>query len=232
MIRTTPLRTTLLWTTLLWTTLLRTTLRMFRRTGTSPTTPAPSKCLRRGPPRKTRGLLDPSPSLLDQGGAAAVGPLGPAGGGLLTDAERRVNDALAEASRALANDYSAQTQRSVAVVDDAIINYDAVERLIARIIETEKLEGPSALTPPPIAGKEPKETGLGLGAVLVFMPGQFEITKPDSESSSSPGFWTLGRFWCCLSTARSAGRTSVGSSSGPRPACARSSSPRTSRRPL
>ena len=132
----------------------------------------------KGPPEgKPAGCSDPSPSLLDQGGAAAVGPLGPAGGGLLTDAERRVNDALAEASRALANDYSAQTQRSVAVVDDAIINYDAVERLIARIIETEKLEGPSALTPPPIAGKEPKETDLGLGAVLVFMPGQFEITK-------------------------------------------------------
>ena len=47
--------------------------------------------------------------------------------------------------------------------------------MISAIIRTEIEEGPSALVPPPVAGKKPKD--VPLGAILVFMPGQFEITR-------------------------------------------------------
>jgi len=89
--------------------------------------------------------------------------------------EKRLRTSLlAEASRALAG-YSTQTQRSIQNVDESIINYDAIEQLISAIIRTEIEEGPSALVPPPVAGKKPKD--VPLGAILVFMPGQFEITR-------------------------------------------------------
>ena len=88
--------------------------------------------------------------------------------------ERRRADLLAEATRAM-NGYSMQTQRSIQNVDETILNYDAIEQLIGSIIRTELTDGPNALVPPPIAGTKPKE--VGLGAILVFMPGQFEITR-------------------------------------------------------
>jgi len=88
--------------------------------------------------------------------------------------ERRRADLLAEAARAM-NGYSMQTQRSIQNVDETILNYDAIEQLISSIIRTELVDGPNALVPPPIAGTKPKE--VSLGAILVFMPGQFEITK-------------------------------------------------------
>jgi len=88
--------------------------------------------------------------------------------------ERLRTSLLAEASRALAG-YSTQTQRSIQNVDESIINYDAIEQLISAIIRTEIEEGPSALVPPPVAGKKPKD--VPLGAILVFMPGQFEIAR-------------------------------------------------------
>ena len=103
---------------------------------------------------------------LTLGPAVTLGP---------SEEDRVRNDMLAEASRCLANDYSAQTQRSIQNVDQTVINYDAIEQLLAHIIRVERAEGPSAFVPPPVAGKAPKD--LGLGAVLVFMPGQFEITK-------------------------------------------------------
>lgn len=68
-----------------------------------------------------------------------------------------------------------QTQRSIQNVDETILNYDAMEQLVSSIIRTELTDGPNALVPPPIAGTKPKE--LGLGAILIFMPGQFEILK-------------------------------------------------------
>ena len=70
--------------------------------------------------------------------------------------------------------YSTQTQRSIQNVDESIINYDAIEQLISAIIRTEIEEGPSALVPPPVAGKKPKDVPLRR---FVFMPGQFEITR-------------------------------------------------------
>jgi len=88
--------------------------------------------------------------------------------------ERRRADLLAEAARAM-NGYSMQTQRSIQNVDETILNYDAMEQLVSSIIRTELTDGPNALVPPPIAGTKPKE--LGLGAILIFMPGQFEILK-------------------------------------------------------
>ena len=88
--------------------------------------------------------------------------------------ERRRADLLAEASRSLSR-YSQPTQRSIQNVDESILNYDAIEQLIATIIRTELEEGPSALVPPPIAGSKPKE--LDVGAILIFMPGQFEIMR-------------------------------------------------------
>ena len=106
------------------------------------------------------------PELPELGPVASFGP---------SEEDRVRNDALAEASRLLAVDYSAQTQRSIQNVDQTVINYDAIEQLIAHIIRVECEEGPAAFVPPPVAGKAPKD--LGLGAVLVFMPGQFEITK-------------------------------------------------------
>ena len=100
---------------------------------------------------------------LTLGPAATLGP---------SEEDRVRNDMLAEASRCLANDYSAQTQRSIQNVDQTVINYDAIEQLIAHIIRVERAEGPSAFVPPPVAEKAPKE--LGLGAVLVFMPGSLK----------------------------------------------------------
>lgn len=88
--------------------------------------------------------------------------------------ERRKADLLAEASRSLSR-YSQPTQRSIQNVDESILNYDAIEQLVATIIRTELEEGPSAFVPPPIAGTKPKE--FGLGAILIFMPGQFEIMR-------------------------------------------------------
>lgn len=88
--------------------------------------------------------------------------------------ERRRADLLSEASRAL-DGYSQQTQRSIQNVDETIINYDAIEQLVGAIIRTELQDGPAALVPPPIAGTKPKE--VGLGAILIFMPGQFEILR-------------------------------------------------------
>ena len=88
--------------------------------------------------------------------------------------ERRRADLLSEASRAL-NAYSVPTQRSIQNVDETIINYDAIEQLVGAIIRTELENGPSALVPPPIAGTKPKD--VGLGAILIFMPGQFEIMR-------------------------------------------------------
>ena len=88
--------------------------------------------------------------------------------------ERRRADFLAEASRELAR-YAPQTRSSIQNVDESIINYDAIEQLIACIIRTEIEEGTNALVPPPVAGTKPKD--VGLGAILIFMPGQFEILR-------------------------------------------------------
>ena len=109
---------------------------------------------------------------------------------------------------------------------ETVINYDAIEQLIAHIIRVERAEDPPLSCPPVAEGAK----DLGLGAVLVFMPGQFEITKLirswSSPGSSTPRTWASCA--CCPSTAPSPARTNARSSSDRLRAFARSSSPPTS----
>ena len=92
--------------------------------------------------------------------------------------ERARQDELAEASRKLMHDYSDATQRSFANIDESLLNYDLIEQLIGSIIQTERANGEHALVAPPAPGKEKSSSDKKhLGAILIFLPGQMEITR-------------------------------------------------------
>ena len=90
--------------------------------------------------------------------------------------ERLRQDELAEASRRLA-EYSEPTQRSIGNIDESLLNYELIEMLIASIINTEQTNGEHALVAAPAPGQEKNTNEKSLGAILIFLPGQMEITR-------------------------------------------------------
>ena len=99
------------------------------------------------------------------------------------DAARAKRDELAFASANLANEasYGEATRRSIANVDESLLNYELIERLIAKIIRVELSEGERALVAPSAApgrgGKRSPGESDSKGAILVFLPGQAEINR-------------------------------------------------------
>ena len=91
-------------------------------------------------------------------------------------AARARADAEALAEHALLQ-YSDGTRRSIANVDEEIINYQLIEQLVAYILNTELNHGSDALVAPPIGGAKPDTDPKRPGAVLVFLPGVAEIGK-------------------------------------------------------
>jgi ATP-dependent RNA helicase DHX57 len=93
--------------------------------------------------------------------------------------ERVRQDELAEASRRL-SEYSDATQRSIANVDESLLNYELIEMLIGAIARAERENGAGALVARFADGAvfdENDKNAKDLGAVLVFLPGQMEITR-------------------------------------------------------
>ena len=92
--------------------------------------------------------------------------------------ERARRDALAEASRRL-SEYGEATQRSIANIDESLLNYELIETLIGAIARVEKREGERALVAPPESApaKEVGAASSSSGAILIFLPGQMEITR-------------------------------------------------------
>ena len=93
------------------------------------------------------------------------------------DHERARQDELAEASRLLSSAYSDATQRSMANVDEALLNYELIEMLIGAIARAEREGGEGALVARFADGAIPTRSDTSPGAVLVFLPGQMEITR-------------------------------------------------------
>jgi len=94
------------------------------------------------------------------------------------DHERARQDELAEASRLLSSAYSDATQRSMANVDESLLNYELIEMLIGAIARAEREGGEGALVARFADGAIPKRSEPSeKGAVLVFLPGQMEITR-------------------------------------------------------
>jgi hypothetical protein len=91
------------------------------------------------------------------------------------EAERKRQDELANAAAQLL-EYSEPTQRSVANVDESLLNYDLIEQLLGSIIRTERTAGETALVAPSSSAVSKGADG-GLGAVLIFLPGQGEIRR-------------------------------------------------------
>lgn len=110
----------------------------------------------------------------------------PAGGGSLggkasaaaaaAEVERRRQDELAAAAASLA-ELSESTQRSIGNADESLLNFDLIEQLLGSIIRTERSAGETALVAPSMTAVEASEDRTGLGAVLIFLPGQAEIKK-------------------------------------------------------
>ena len=84
--------------------------------------------------------------------------------------------------------YPDHVLKSLAIADEAVINYDLIESLVAHVIEEEARRGPMALlsdwTPPgndsasPLLGaRNPAVDATTTGAILIFMPGAPEIGK-------------------------------------------------------
>ena len=95
------------------------------------------------------------------------------------DRERARQDELAEASRRLC-EYSDATQRSIANVDESLLNYELIEMLLGAIARAEREGGEGALVARAADGAVPgsrASKGDSPGAVLIFMPGQMEITR-------------------------------------------------------
>ena len=100
------------------------------------------------------------------------------------DRERARQDELAEASRRL-SEYSDATQRSIANVDESLLNYELIEMLLGAIARAERARGEGALVARGADGADdvsrvsesPKKEKASPGAVLIFLPGQMEITR-------------------------------------------------------
>ncbi|KAK9848234.1 hypothetical protein WJX84_008694, partial [Apatococcus fuscideae] len=86
------------------------------------------------------------------------------------------------------NDLSEATRQSLQVVDEAIINFDLIEALIASIVETEQQDGPGAFWQGhQEAGSFSRSNkGSGSQAVLVFLPGAGEIDRLVRQLRNSP----------------------------------------------
>ena len=94
------------------------------------------------------------------------------------EAERICQDRIAEASKLLLG-YSESTQRSVANVDESLINYDLIEQFIGKIIRIERESGEAALVAKSAGDStlHSRQTLSQLGAILIFLPGQAEIMR-------------------------------------------------------
>lgn len=84
--------------------------------------------------------------------------------------------------REYAQQYSAQTMRSLVVVDEHQVNYPVLVDLIRHIIQVRKARGAGAFLEdwPSLSAKDlqvAKQKGASAGAILVFMPGAPEINR-------------------------------------------------------
>ena len=95
-----------------------------------------------------------------------------------------------------ASPYSDLTLRSLAAVDESIINYDLVVALVAHILSLEATQGPGALLQgwdgngAPLA--KPTATSP-TGAILIFMPGAPEISRAVRAIEASPAVRSAAR---------------------------------------
>jgi HrpA-like RNA helicase len=79
--------------------------------------------------------------------------------------------------------YSGDVLESVAARDEAVIDYDLIEAAIVHVVEAEARGGPYALAGPQC--KRPVSELDGPGAILVFLPGTFEISKLQGKLETS-----------------------------------------------
>ncbi|KAK9846310.1 hypothetical protein WJX81_001334 [Elliptochloris bilobata] len=88
-------------------------------------------------------------------------------------------------SAGAAREYGEATRRSLAVVDEAVLNFELLEALVAHIVAAEAARGPDALLQGWESGStEPPPSG-DAGAILVFLPGAPEIGRAVRALSSS-----------------------------------------------